>query len=164
MLYLFVFPVDLHKIRHKIISHCEHVDPFLASKCVFFFSSCVSDTDKEKLGVGDSIDLLGGGSDMGPSAALTPAIWNKTIPYDGENFHLEYMDIEEFLIENGIPTMPDEDSPDTKTEKIKRKGTKSANVSSLALMPIQDLDKSDKELLIITKSDSDIICDVTTGE
>ncbi|KAG8009006.1 Transcription factor VBP [Nibea albiflora] len=120
------------------------------------------DTDKEKLGLGENIDLLGGGSDMGPSAALTPAIWNKTIPYDGENFHLEYMDIEEFLMENGIPTMPDEDSPDSKTEKVKLKVTKSANVSLLALTPTQDLDKCDKELLIITNSDSDIICDVTT--
>uniref|UniRef100_A0A3P9Q8X3 TEF transcription factor, PAR bZIP family member a n=1 Tax=Poecilia reticulata TaxID=8081 RepID=A0A3P9Q8X3_POERE len=54
-----------------------------------------------------SADLTGGGSDMGPSAALTPAIWDKTIPYDGESFHLEYMDLEEFLMENGIPTSPD---------------------------------------------------------
>uniref|UniRef100_A0A3B5BHP4 Thyrotroph embryonic factor-like n=1 Tax=Stegastes partitus TaxID=144197 RepID=A0A3B5BHP4_9TELE len=86
----------------------------------------LDDTDKEKLCLGDSVDLGVGGSDMGPSAALTPAIWDKTIPYDGETFHLEYMDLEEFLMENGIPTSPDEDSlkssPEgdvVKTEKSK---------------------------------------------
>uniref|UniRef100_A0A3Q3E6X3 TEF transcription factor, PAR bZIP family member a n=1 Tax=Labrus bergylta TaxID=56723 RepID=A0A3Q3E6X3_9LABR len=102
------------------------------------------DTDKDKLGLGDNVDL-GGGSDMGPSAALTPAIWEKTIPYDGENFHLEYMDLEEFLMENGIATLPDEDA---------LKGSR-----EVSLLPIQELDKCDEELVII-KSDSEIICDV----
>lgn len=134
--------------------------------------SCVADTDKEKLCLGDDVDLGGGGgSDMGPSAALTPAIWDKTIPYDGENFHLEYMDLEEFLMENGIPTLPDEESPKgvTKAEKAKAtpstqlKVTKLPNISQVALLPIQELEKDDEELLII-KGDSDIICDVTAGE
>lgn len=35
-----------------------------------------------------------------------PPIWDKTIPYDGESFHLEYMDLDEFLLENGIPSSP----------------------------------------------------------
>ncbi|MEE6515060.1 hypothetical protein FKM82_023544 [Ascaphus truei] len=35
-----------------------------------------------------------------------PPIWDKTIPYDGESFHLEYMDLDEFLLENGIPSGP----------------------------------------------------------
>ncbi|XP_073345537.1 TEF transcription factor, PAR bZIP family member a isoform X1 [Pagrus major] len=121
------------------------------------------DTDKEKLCLGDNVDLGVGGGDMGPSAALTPAIWDKTIPYDGENFHLEYMDLEEFLMENGIPTLPDEDSQNgsiIKTVKPKA-AQKSANVSPVALLPIQELDKSGEEVVIITKSDSDIICDVT---
>ncbi|XP_029383742.1 TEF transcription factor, PAR bZIP family member a isoform X2 [Echeneis naucrates] len=133
-----------------------------------------NDTDKEKLSLGDNAELGGGGSDMGPSAALTPAIWEKTIPYDGENFHLEYMDLEEFLMENGIPTSPDEDSPTSspesgfaKTEKSKAtpsaqpKVTKQAGVSPVALLPIQELDKCEEEVVIITRSDSDIICDVT---
>ncbi|XP_071318855.1 TEF transcription factor, PAR bZIP family member a isoform X2 [Trachinotus anak] len=132
------------------------------------------DTEKEKLSLGDNVSLGGGGSDMGPSAALTPAIWDKTIPYDGENFHLEYMDLEEFLMENGIPTSPDEDSLQsslegdaTKTEKLKAtpsaqtKVTKSARVSTVALLPIQELDRCEEEVVIITKGDSDIICDVT---
>nr|CBN81208.1 Thyrotroph embryonic factor beta [Dicentrarchus labrax] len=109
-----------------------------------------NDTDKEKLCLGDNVDLGGGDSDMGPSAALTPAIWEKTIPYDGENFHLEYMDLEEFLMENGIATLPDEDSPKgspeastMKTGTVKatqKKVTKPAVVSPVALLPIQELD------------------------
>ncbi|XP_049418627.1 TEF transcription factor, PAR bZIP family member a isoform X1 [Epinephelus fuscoguttatus] len=130
------------------------------------------DTDKEKLCLGNDVELGGGGSDMGPSAALTPAIWEKTIPYDGENFHLEYMDLEEFLMENGIPTLPDEDpqkgSPEVDSTKkgkkatpsVQVKHTKPASVSPVALLPIQELDKCGEEVLII-KSDSDIICDVT---
>ncbi|XP_022598628.1 thyrotroph embryonic factor-like isoform X2 [Seriola dumerili] len=133
-----------------------------------------NDTDKEKLCLGENAELGGGGSDMGPSAALTPAIWEKTIPYDGENFHLEYMDLEEFLMENGIPTTLDEDSLKsiteggaTKTEKpkaalsVKTKVTRPASVSPVALLPIQELDRCEEEVVIITKSDSDIICDVT---
>ncbi|XP_031699154.1 TEF transcription factor, PAR bZIP family member a isoform X1 [Anarrhichthys ocellatus] len=126
------------------------------------------DDETDKLCLGD-VDLGGGGSDMGPSAALTPAIWDKTIPYDGENFHLEYMDLEEFLTENGIPTLPDVGSlkssaegDSTRTEKLKAqvKVAKPASVSSLGLLPIQELDKCEGEV-IITKSDSDILCDVT---
>ncbi|XP_044186777.1 TEF transcription factor, PAR bZIP family member b isoform X2 [Thunnus albacares] len=51
----------------------------------------------------------GGGSGGGVSASLTPAIWEKTIPYDGETFHLEYMDLDEFLLENGIPVSLEEE-------------------------------------------------------
>ncbi|CAI5659541.1 TEF transcription factor, PAR bZIP family member a isoform X1 [Oreochromis niloticus] len=131
------------------------------------------DTDKEKLCLGDTGDLGGGGSDMGPSAALTPAIWEKTIPYDGESFHLEYMDLEEFLMENGIPTSLDENSlkgtPEGSAMKTEnQKATSSAQtkitkpVSPMTLLPIQELDKSHEEVVIITKSDSDITSDVVT--
>lgn len=124
-----------------------------------------NDTSKEKMG--DGGDLEGGGSDMGPSAALTPAIWDKTIPYDGENFHLEYMDLEEFLMENGIPNLPDEDSPKSSPGKPEVKAdkadvAKAASVPTVALLPIDELDDSRKEVVIINKSDSDIICDVIT--
>ncbi|XP_070783124.1 TEF transcription factor, PAR bZIP family member a isoform X4 [Enoplosus armatus] len=128
------------------------------------------DTDKEKLCLGDDVDLGGGGSNMGPSAALTPAIWDKTIPYDGENFHLEYMDLEEFLMENSIPMLPDEDSlkgsPAVKTEKPKAtpsaqiKVTKTASGSPLALLPIQELDKCEEEF----SYSSSVFSEVTTEE
>ncbi|XP_032868963.1 thyrotroph embryonic factor isoform X3 [Amblyraja radiata] len=43
---------------------------------------------------------------MAVSASLMPTIWDKTIPYDGETFHLEYMDLDDFLLENGIASSP----------------------------------------------------------
>ncbi|CAI9574311.1 unnamed protein product [Staurois parvus] len=58
--------------------------------------------DKTKLDKDDSLD----GNSLSVSAALMPPIWDKTIPYDGESFHLEYMDLDEFLLENGIPSSP----------------------------------------------------------
>ncbi|XP_037547414.1 TEF transcription factor, PAR bZIP family member a [Nematolebias whitei] len=115
------------------------------------------DTEKEKLGLRSTADL-GGGSDMGPSAALTPAIWEKTIPYDGESFHLEYMELEEFLLENNISSSPDA----LKDELIppeEMKVSRSADVSAVTLMPIQELDQSE-ELLIVTTSGSDVTCEV----
>ncbi|XP_075937775.1 HLF transcription factor, PAR bZIP family member b [Anarhichas minor] len=36
------------------------------------------------------------------SAFLGPTLWDKTLPYDGDSFQLEYMDLDEFLTENGI--------------------------------------------------------------
>ncbi|RVE59309.1 hypothetical protein OJAV_G00187410 [Oryzias javanicus] len=127
------------------------------------------DTDKEKLGLGENADLSGGGSDMGPSAALTPAIWDKTIPYNGESFHLEYMDLEEFLMENGIPTSPGEDAEEG-NEEVKAKVTaspqskvaKPAKGSPVTLIPVQELDKCDDEVVIINKTDADATCDVIT--
>lgn len=130
---------------------------------------CVLDTDKEKQGLGGDGDPSGGGSDMGPSAALTPAIWDKTIPYDGENFHLEYMDLEEFLMENGLPASPLEDSLKSGTEGVAGKvqaspsGPMPATKTPIGLLPIQELDKSEEEVVIITKSDADITSDVTAG-
>ncbi|XP_069508857.1 thyrotroph embryonic factor isoform X2 [Ambystoma mexicanum] len=61
-------------------------------------------TDKEDKVKSDDGEALG--STVLASAALMPPIWDKTIPYDGESFHLEYMDLDEFLLENGIPAGP----------------------------------------------------------
>ncbi|XP_051888668.1 hepatic leukemia factor-like isoform X2 [Pristis pectinata] len=46
------------------------------------------------------------GSTVAQSAFLGPTLWDKTLPYDGDTFQLEYMDLEEFLSENGIPPSP----------------------------------------------------------
>lgn len=124
------------------------------------------DTDKDKLCLEDDVDL-GGGSGMGPSAALTPAIWEKTIPYDGENFHLEYMDLEEFLMENGIPISESDDlssssdQESSSTQKVKGLKTEVPKAAEVALLPIQELDQCSEEVVIITKADSDITSDVT---
>ncbi|XP_035614045.1 thyrotroph embryonic factor-like isoform X2 [Oncorhynchus keta] len=119
------------------------------------------DNDKEKLLMGDNVDLEGG-SGMGPSAALTPAIWDKTIPYNGETFHLEYMDLEEFLMENGISTSPLDDAlnmenagktemPTTMAAKPKR-----APAAPISLLPILELDQCEEEGVTITFNSIDI--------
>uniref|UniRef100_A0A8C5EBR1 TEF transcription factor, PAR bZIP family member b n=1 Tax=Gouania willdenowi TaxID=441366 RepID=A0A8C5EBR1_GOUWI len=64
--------------------------------------------EKEKLCSSEDVEE-GGASSGSVSASLTPAIWEKTIPYDGETFHLEYMDLDEFLLENGIPVSLEEE-------------------------------------------------------
>ncbi|XP_005999999.1 HLF transcription factor, PAR bZIP family member b isoform X4 [Latimeria chalumnae] len=57
--------------------------------------------DKEK-----KLDDDGAGTTVPQSAFLGPTLWDKTLPYDGDTFQLEYMDLEEFLSENGIPPSP----------------------------------------------------------
>lgn len=57
------------------------------------------DKEKEK-----KLDDESGVANHPRSAFLGPTLWDKTLPYDGDNFQLEYMDLEEFLSENGIPT------------------------------------------------------------
>ncbi|KAG5832487.1 hypothetical protein ANANG_G00291680 [Anguilla anguilla] len=80
-----------------------------------------SASDGEGRGSGGSDGLGGTG---GVSASLTPAIWDKTIPYDGETFHLEYMDLDEFLLENGIPASLEEElQKNLSTESPEQKET-----------------------------------------
>lgn len=64
----------------------------------------------------------GGAGNGGVSASLTPAIWDKTIPYDGETFHLEYMDLDEFLLENGIPVSLEEEELQKTLSGVEGKG------------------------------------------
>lgn len=96
---------------------------------------------------------------MGPSAALTPAIWEKTIPYDGDTFHLEYMDLEEFLMENGIPAAENEQKSDEK-ENIQLTTEEPSTTSAIkpapavALMPVMELDQCEEEVVTITTSSS----------
>ncbi|XP_075871866.1 HLF transcription factor, PAR bZIP family member a [Nelusetta ayraudi] len=56
--------------------------------------------DKEK---GKKLEDESGTANPPQSAFLGPTLWDKTLPYDADNFQLEYMDLEEFLSENGIP-------------------------------------------------------------
>lgn len=70
------------------------------------------DIEKEKQGsICDGTSGVSGASGgmVSVSASLTPTIWDKTIPYDGETFHLEYMDLDEFLLENEIPITLEEE-------------------------------------------------------
>lgn len=84
--------------------------------------------EKEKLCSSEDVEggvaggaSTGGGSG-GVSASLTPAIWDKTIPYDGETFHLEYMDLDEFLLENGIPVSLEEEELQKTLSGVEGKG------------------------------------------
>ncbi|CAM4709563.1 unnamed protein product [Leuciscus chuanchicus] len=114
------------------------------------------ENDKEKLF--EDVDP-GGVSGMGPSAALTPAIWEKTIPYDGETFHLEYMDLEEFLMENGISASEDEEKSlgkenlELTTEKPTATST-SETAPAISLMPVMELDQCEEEVVTFTASSS----------
>ncbi|XP_049602053.1 TEF transcription factor, PAR bZIP family member b isoform X2 [Syngnathus scovelli] len=93
--------------------------------------------------VGGASRGTSGGSAGGVSASLTPAIWEKTIPYDGETFHLEYMDLDEFLLENGIPaSLEDEELQKTLTpaegkgkSALKVTGAPSATTMSASTSP-----------------------------
>lgn len=54
----------------------------------------------------DKIKSLDDEGNAPQSAFLGPTLWDKTLSYDGDSFQLEYMDLEEFLSENGIPSTP----------------------------------------------------------
>ncbi|KAL2078070.1 hypothetical protein ACEWY4_025755 [Coilia grayii] len=114
------------------------------------------ENDKEKLCTGDSLDGMGSVAAMGPSAALTPAIWDKTIPYDGETFHLEYMDLEEFLMENGISANAEEEA---KKGPSKEESGAKAEIAPVAiaettapvqLLPILELDQCEEEVVSVS--------------
>lgn len=68
------------------------------------------DSDEDSLGVGGvgGPGGVGGGPGTGSlrsssqSAFLGPLLWERTLPCDGGLFQLQYMDLEEFLTENGM--------------------------------------------------------------
>ncbi|XP_061702846.1 TEF transcription factor, PAR bZIP family member b isoform X2 [Syngnathoides biaculeatus] len=123
-----------------------------------------AELEKEKLGSADDVEVGGvaaasagaasrgggGGSAGVVSASLTPAIWEKTIPYDGETFHLEYMDLDEFLLENGIPaSLEDEELQKTLTpdggkgkSTLKVRAKASATTTSVSTSPLRAPDTS----------------------
>ncbi|XP_064204091.1 D site albumin promoter binding protein a [Anguilla rostrata] len=65
------------------------------------------DSDEDSLG---GVGVGGGGSgcslrSSSQSAFLGPLLWERTLPCDGGLFQLQYMDLEEFLTENGMGCM-----------------------------------------------------------
>lgn len=121
----------------------------------------VAENEKEKLS-GDEVDTGGGVSGLGPSAALTPAIWDKTIPYDGKSFHLEYMDLEEFLMENGIPASEQVQQKSIAKESSKQLSEKASTIipktepspaDPTSLLPTTELEQH-KEVITTVGSDS----------
>nr|XP_045015384.1 hepatic leukemia factor isoform X2 [Jaculus jaculus] len=63
--------------------------------------ACTKEKEKDK-----KLDDESNSPTVPQSAFLGPTLWDKTLPYDGDTFQLEYMDLEEFLSENGIPPSP----------------------------------------------------------
>ncbi|KAG8556502.1 hypothetical protein GDO81_018098 [Engystomops pustulosus] len=109
--------------------------------------------DKTKLDKDDGLDgnLL--------SAALMPPIWDKTIPYDGESFHLEYMDLDEFLLENGIPSSPTQlaqaiQNPLMPVSELEDE-EESASTSSSPVSPSILLQKTEKETIDPLEEETD---------
>lgn len=113
------FSTSFHDIRllSSFIYHPVCVHMAVQPSPIMFFTVISTEIEKKKLcsadngeaGVGGASGGTGGTGNGGVSASLTPAIWEKTIPYDGETFHLEYMDLDEFLQENGIPVTLEEE-------------------------------------------------------
>lgn len=52
----------------------------------------------------------GGGSGGNFNQFLGPLLWDRTLPADGGLFQLQYMDLEEFLTENGMGSMHNNNS------------------------------------------------------
>ncbi|KAG1966948.1 interferon-induced very large GTPase 1-like [Pimephales promelas] len=112
--------------------------------------SIYNDSDIEKEKQGSTGDATSGGGDGsgGVSASLTPTIWDKTIPYDGETFHLEYMDLDEFLLENGIPvTLEEELSKSLEAERQAKEDDPQITPNTLTntQIPEEEQDGGDEE-------------------
>lgn len=127
---------------------------------------CFDDVENETQKLSeDEADSGGGVGGHGPSAALTPAIWDKTIPYDGETFHLEYMDLEEFLMENGITASEEvqqkrlaKDSSKQLLDKDPTIVTKmeSSPAALISLLPTMELEQCEEEVITTVGSNSDL--------
>ncbi|XP_044038483.1 TEF transcription factor, PAR bZIP family member b isoform X2 [Siniperca chuatsi] len=115
----------------------------LADYSFSFPASDGTEIEKEKLCSSEDVEGGGaasagggsrgaGGGGGGVSASLTPAIWEKTIPYDGETFHLEYMDLDEFLLENGLPVSLEEEELQKSLTSVVGKGKSIPKVTATA--------------------------------
>lgn len=105
------------------------------------------DLDEDSLGVcpmrnGSGIGTNGsngcgsGGSGTGSfNQFLGPLLWDRTLPADGGLFQLQYMDLEEFLTENGMGSMHNNNS--SSSAQIPSQSSQSAvpNQSSQCLPP-----------------------------
>ncbi|XP_059196085.1 D site albumin promoter binding protein b isoform X1 [Centropristis striata] len=86
-------------------------------------------------GVGSSNSSGGGNGGGSFNQFLGPLLWDRTLPADGGLFQLQYMDLEEFLIENGMGSMHNNTS--SSSAQIPSQSSQSAvpNQSSQCLPP-----------------------------
>ncbi|XP_062846101.1 D site albumin promoter binding protein a [Trichomycterus rosablanca] len=75
------------------------------------------DKDKPLDSDEDSLGGVGNGSMRTPSQATFtgPLLWERTLPCDGNLFQRQFMDLEEFLTENGMGCMPVGNNSSTQT-------------------------------------------------
>ncbi|XP_076593931.1 D site albumin promoter binding protein b [Chaetodon auriga] len=96
-------------------------------------------TMRNGIGIGhsNSSNGCGGGGNGGGSfnQFLGPLLWDRTLPADGGLFQLQYMDLEEFLTENGMGSMHNNNS--SSSAQIPSQSSQSAvpNQSSQCLPP-----------------------------
>ncbi|XP_034553764.1 LOW QUALITY PROTEIN: D site albumin promoter binding protein b [Notolabrus celidotus] len=88
------------------------------------------------IGSSNSSNGCGGGNGGGSfNQFLGPLLWDRTLPADGGLFQLQYMDLEEFLTENGMGSMHNNNS--SSSAQIPSQSSQSAvpNQSSQCLPP-----------------------------
>lgn len=135
-----IFPILPLTIYCKCVQSKHFTHSYQQFIKLLVLPSFHAEIEKEKLcssedveGGGAGAPSAGGGSGGGGvSASLTPAIWEKTIPYDGETFHLEYMDLDEFLLENGIPVTLEEEELQKSFPSVAGKGKSIPKVTATA--------------------------------
>lgn len=136
-------------------------------------SSSLTDIEKEKQGSTGDGTSGGSGASEGVSASLTPTIWNKTIPYDGETFHLEYMDLDEFLLENGIPVTLEEELskglvPERQSGDSQDSSVTSDEPAAVPEMPEEEQSEGDEDeedsLSVSEAAEQEVSDETTTGE
>uniref|UniRef100_A0A3B4AZ95 BZIP domain-containing protein n=1 Tax=Periophthalmus magnuspinnatus TaxID=409849 RepID=A0A3B4AZ95_9GOBI len=89
------------------------------------------------------------------SAFLGPTLWDKTLPYDGDNFQLEYMDLEEFLSENGIPANTDRTAqPPQCTWAVRPASTAPRQVRTAIILPTKEQDICKRMQVVVVSSSS----------
>uniref|UniRef100_A0A4W5RN79 TEF transcription factor, PAR bZIP family member b n=1 Tax=Hucho hucho TaxID=62062 RepID=A0A4W5RN79_9TELE len=120
-------------------------------------------TDNGEAGVGGASGGTGGTGNGGVSASLTPAIWEKTIPYDGETFHLEYMDLDEFLQENGIPVTLEEELQKSLAQE-ETKGTRPPFTTSDTETATLTLEPAEQEKVEEAGDDEDAVSGFEAAE
>lgn len=108
----------------------------------------------------------GNGLNAPQSAFLGPTLWDKTLSYDGDNFQLEYMDLEEFLTENGIPAnhqsqnhpsqqpQPPSAPSTPSVVDLSNRATTSVQTSMVAQNCLQSPDRAGTQNTLITKRPS----------
>uniref|UniRef100_A0AAY4DX10 BZIP domain-containing protein n=1 Tax=Denticeps clupeoides TaxID=299321 RepID=A0AAY4DX10_9TELE len=100
------------------------------------------DSEEDSLGVGGVSNGVSNGVNgsstlrsTSQSAFLGPLLWERTLPCDGGLFQLQYMDLEEFLTENGMGCMHGGGSSSSATAQIPSQSSQSAVPSQSSQCP-----------------------------